>query len=170
MSNPAPSAAPQQPSPRALADRVFARFVAMYGSQKVGAMWADANHDEVREMWANAIARYSPQSIAVAIRDLVESGREWPPTLPEFVELCRRGAVSRRAHAPAVALPLPKAAPEIVARAVMDVADAVSPRRASRAWAHRIIERHRAGESVSIAALQMARRAIDAPVESGVST
>ena len=62
-------------------------------------------------------------------------------------------------------LPLPKASPEIVARAVMDVADAVIPRKAGRAWAQRIIDRHQAGEAVSVAALQMAQRALEAKAE-----
>lgn len=161
-----------QPNPQHLAwaDRLFVRFSAIWGAQKLGAMFPAESQEDVRAIWAAQLARFEPATIGAALQAMTDAGREWPPSLSEFTDACRQSAIARRAHAPAVALPLPKASPEIVARAVMDVADAVSPRRASRAWAHRIIERHRAGESVSIAALQMARRAIDAPVESGVST
>ena len=158
-------------SPRAMADRLFARFVAMYGAQKVGAMWADADVDAVRDTWAGAIGRFSPQSIAVAVRELVDSGREWPPTLPEFVELCRRGALARQQSQGVAALPAPgqthtsrEDAGEILGRigaaAVLDRGG-----KNPREWAHRIIRRHQAGEPVPAAALMMARTAVDAPAE-----
>jgi len=80
----------------ALVDRLFARFVALYGSQKVGAMWADADLSEVKMVWAVQLSRFNPQSIKVALQCLIDSGREWPPTLPEFIEACRQAALGRQ--------------------------------------------------------------------------
>jgi hypothetical protein len=80
----------------ALVDRLFARFVALYGSQKVGAMWADADLAEVKMVWAVQLSRFNPQSIKVALQCLIDSGREWPPTLPEFIEACRQAALGRQ--------------------------------------------------------------------------
>ena len=80
----------------ALVERLFSRFVAYYGSQKVGAMWADADVQEVKAVWARALMKFDPKSIGGALDRLIESGREWPPTLPEFVELCRQSAIGRQ--------------------------------------------------------------------------
>lgn len=79
----------------ALVERLFSRFVALYGSQKVGAMWADADVSEVKAVWARKLVQYQPQTIGRAIDMLIDSGREWPPTLPEFAEMCRQAAVGR---------------------------------------------------------------------------
>lgn len=101
MSSPAPL-------PIAWVDRLFTRFVAMYGSQKVGAMWADADMSEIKAVWAEALGKFQGESVAGAIRSLIDSGSQWPPTLPEFVEACRLASVSRRDHGDALkALPAP---------------------------------------------------------------
>jgi hypothetical protein len=89
----------------ALVERLFARFVALYGSQKVGAMWADADVAEVKAVWARKLSQYHPQSIKGALDRLMDSGREWPPTLPEFAELCRQSALGRAQQVPALLAP-----------------------------------------------------------------
>lgn len=158
MSNPEPS----RPSPLAMAERLFARFAAMYGSQKVGAMWADADLDAVKGTWAAAISRYEPHSIAAAVAELLDSGREWPPTLPEFVELCRRGALHRR-QSQAPALPAPggthttreEAAAILQRIGAADVLD--SSGRDPKAWARKILSRMAAGEHVPPAVQTMAK-------------
>lgn len=162
MSNPEPSA----PTPRALADRLFSRFVAMYGSQKVGAMWADADPEAVRDTWAAAIGRYAPHSIARAVAELLDSGREWPPTLPEFCELCRRGALARQQSQDLTALPAPGGthttrdeAGAILQR--IGAADVLAPKRDHKAWARRILDRVAQGDtSVCGAARTMAQAAL----------
>lgn len=87
-----------------LARRLFARFAAVYGSQKVAAMWADADLEVVRETWSAALSRFSEQSIRSALGDLIASGDDWPPTLPRFVELCRQAGNRREQSRPASAL------------------------------------------------------------------
>jgi len=86
---------------------LFARFTAFYGSQKVGTMWVDAGMAEVKAVWAEQLARFEPASIAGALQRLVDSGNQWPPTLPEFVELCRQASLDRRAAQRFEALPAP---------------------------------------------------------------
>jgi len=86
-------------------DRLFARFVAIYGTQKVGAMWLDASMNEVKSVWADQLGRFAPESIAGALQRLVDSSSAWPPTLPEFVELCRQASLGRVAGALPTALP-----------------------------------------------------------------
>lgn len=95
--------------PDAWVDRLFARFIAFYGSQKVGTMWVDAGMDEVKAVWAEQLGRFEAASIAGALQRLVDGGSQWPPTLPEFVELCRQSALDRKAAQRFEALPAPGA-------------------------------------------------------------
>lgn len=89
-----------------LVDRLFARFLALYGAQKMAGMWADTDMADVKSVWAEQLAKFHPQSIRDALQRLIESGREWPPTLPEFVELCRQSAIGRQqAQVPALLSP-----------------------------------------------------------------
>jgi len=159
MSNPAPL-------PSAWVDRLFSRFVAMYGSQKVGAMWADADRDEVKGVWADALGRYTGETIAAAVRGLIDSGSQWPPTLPEFSEACRVAAVNRRDQALALAAPggtvtTREEAAEILAR--IGYQAPAKPKVDPKAWAHRILARAAAGDqSLALESIRMAERAIKA--------
>lgn len=88
----------QQPKsiPDAWVDRLFARLTAIYGAQKVGAMWLDADMDQVMAAWGQALAKYPPAAIAAALQDLPETPNPWPPTLPEFVTLVREAATGMK--------------------------------------------------------------------------
>lgn len=145
--------------PESWIDRLFARFSAVYGAQRVGAMFPTETHAEVRATWATQLGRFEPDTLRAALQDTIDTGEAWPPTLAEFVATCQRAAQARRAHAPAVALPAPTADPAVVERAVADAMRS-RPRQSDRAWAHRIIARVDAGESVPIACADMARRAL----------
>lgn len=105
------------PLPASWVDRIFSRFAAMFGVQKVGAMWAGTPIEEVKAVWAAQIGRFPPEAIGKAMQAVVDSGREWPPTLPEFVALCRQ--FRDPSHVPA-ALPAPGGAidPEVGRRAL----------------------------------------------------
>ena len=89
-----------QPSlPANFVDRLFARFAAIYGSQKVGTMFADMDAEAIAEakaLWGRQLGRFEAASIGGALQRLIDGGVGWPPTLPEFVELCRQSAVARR--------------------------------------------------------------------------
>lgn len=86
--------------PGAWVDRLFARFVALYGSAKVAAMWANADVVEIKAVWSEELGRFDPEMLLLAMQVIVDSGREWPPTLPEFVAACQQ---VRRSPTPAPA-------------------------------------------------------------------
>ncbi len=96
-----------QPLSAELVDRLFARFATIYGAQKLAAMWSEIDRDELRQTWGGALGRYPLPVIGRAVRALIESPGEWPPTLPQMVELCRQ--FNRPEHQ-AAALPAPGAA------------------------------------------------------------
>lgn len=68
--------------------RVHTLMAAWYGS-RYSAMWQDAKPDAVRAEWARALMadRYTVQEVergVAACKTL-----DWPPSLPEFLKLCR---------------------------------------------------------------------------------
>jgi hypothetical protein len=89
------------------ADRLFLRLAAIYGHQKLSAMWP-SDDQEVRQTWEEQLRRFSPEVLRKAIQALLDAGREWPPTLPEFVAICRQFTRPEQADVP-VALPPPSA-------------------------------------------------------------
>lgn len=74
-------------------DALFTAFGAMYGAQKVGAMWAGTDRAIVLGTWADALASFHAKAIERAASSLLhrrdEQGQRigWPPTLPEFIDL-----------------------------------------------------------------------------------
>lgn len=96
-----------KPLPSAWVDRLFSRLAAFYGSQKLATMWVDADMAEVKAVWSEQLGRFEPASISAALQRLVDSGNQWPPTLPEFVELCRQSSIGRQQAQRYDALPAP---------------------------------------------------------------
>lgn len=154
------------PLPSAWVERLFFRFGAIWGVQKVAAMFPPESHGEVLTLWADQLGRFAGESIREALQSLTDSGREWPPSLSEFIAACQQAAVARRQHAPAALLDIPRAAPEVVAEQLADIeriAAAVKPRK-GREWARKILDRAASGENVPICVRQMAERALDLEV------
>lgn len=153
--------------PPAWVDRLFARFAAAFGSMKVGTMYPVDQADEVHALWGQQLSRFAPESIGLALQAVIDSGREWPPTLPEFVEQCRLSALGRAQHAPANALPRPDVPREVVdenLRRIDASVRSVKPK-PDREWAQRILARIAAGEVVPVTVRQMALAATQAQTE-----
>jgi len=66
--------------------KLFQRFGAMYGN-KLGQMWGGVPEDDMQAIWAEDLAGFSGDEIAIGLQACKQ--REWPPTLPEFIRLCR---------------------------------------------------------------------------------
>jgi hypothetical protein len=88
-------------------DRLFERLAALYGVQRVSAMWQSTDIAAVKTLWGEQLGRFQPATIAAALQRLVDAGDGWPPTLPEFVELCRQAALGRQLAQDLNALPAP---------------------------------------------------------------
>lgn len=67
-------------------DRLFARLGAMYGN-RFALMWEGQDMDGVKSVWMEDLADFTPDEITAGVAAC--KTREWPPTLPEFVRLCR---------------------------------------------------------------------------------
>jgi hypothetical protein len=88
---------------------IFRRLQAIYGSRWTASI-DGIEEDAVRE-WSRALADMTPTHIR---RGLDSLRGEWPPTLPEFVALCRPAAPYHREYRPERLLDAPR--PEAAAR------------------------------------------------------
>lgn len=84
-----------------LVDRVWARMVAYYGARFADA-WRGVDVPAVKAVWAEEFAGYSLDEIKRGVDGL--KGKDWPPTLPEFLSLCRPKPDPQAAHAEACRL------------------------------------------------------------------
>lgn len=94
------------PLPSAWVERLFDRFKVAFGVQKVGAMWQGMDAAEVMSGWGAQLGRFPPEALSRALQAVIDSGREWPPTLPEFVAICRDFHRPRQGES-ALSLPAP---------------------------------------------------------------
>jgi hypothetical protein len=98
--------------------RIWQRMTEVYGHRWISAWGEGTNPDgtptRAAQTWAEGLARYSLDEIRQAFEKLVKRGDEWPPTLPEFMRLCRekRAAPYHRMAGPA--LPSPAVDPVII--------------------------------------------------------
>lgn len=77
--------------PERFIERIFSEMLAMYGA-KFSDLWRSADIAEVKAMWAKKLAGFeSTPSVFRAALDALED-RPFPPTLPEFLSLCREAA------------------------------------------------------------------------------
>ena len=138
-------------------DRLFDRLAATYGSAWTR-QWEGVEANAVRSMWAHELGGFASNLKAIAWA--LEYLPERCPNLIQFKNLCRQ--------APAVEVPqldAPKADPERVAAELAKLA----PLRAGvaspstndpKAWAYRILSRHKNGEKLSPTVLAMAQSAV----------
>lgn len=130
-------------------DRLFSRFLSIYGAQKVATAWGNVSTEDRNVVWAEALGRFPLQAIGDAVRDLAEHGTGWPPTLPEFVQMVR-DQLPRPEHKPA--LPPPARTTEDIAAGSRHVQELVrsvtTEKKDTSAWAYRILERADRGDQV----------------------
>jgi len=74
------------PLPMAWIEKLFDRMISHYGNKFLD-MWRDIDLQGVKATWAHELGKLSRDEIAHGANAL--SGQEWPPTLPQFISLCR---------------------------------------------------------------------------------
>ena len=81
----APAGGAEQQQPQ-IVERVFERLAAMYGA-KLADLWRGCDMASIKQTWAAALAGYRHDEIRRGLQGCLT--RPWPPTLPEFLSLCR---------------------------------------------------------------------------------
>lgn len=81
-------------------DSLFDRLEAAYGSKWLN-MWGHTKLPNVKSLWAEKLSGFvdNPGSITFALNALDE--HPFPPTLPEFIALCRKAPQPKRQTLPA---------------------------------------------------------------------
>lgn len=77
-----------QPLPLEQVEYIFSVMACLYG-RRFAEMWEGQRPEVVKAFWAQKLAGFAayPQAIMAALESLDE--RNLPPTLPEFITLCR---------------------------------------------------------------------------------
>ena len=155
----------RQPLKRSWVRKLFAELQGNYGTRFLD-MWrsgvTDTNGDDVglqnaMDMWAENLAGFRERPDA--IRRVLDTLPKHPPTLPEFVELCRQSC-PKPDHK---ALPAPNVPPSVI-EARQAEAEAIAAKVAanvpSKAWAHKLRARYLAGERLMMAQVALASDAL----------
>lgn len=127
----APSTVRQHALPDAWIDSLFDRLEAAYGSKWLN-MWGNTNLANVKALWAEKLSGFAenPKALGHALGCLDD--HPFPPTLPEFLSLCRKAPKPEQA-----ALPAPAANPEKVAAFASSVKAVTQTKKDAIAWARR---------------------------------
>lgn len=135
-------------------DRLFDRLTATYGRQFLG-LYEGLDVSAVKTLWAHELAGFAPRlhDIAWALEHLPERA----PNVIEFRNLCRKAPAPDTPR-----LPEPPADPARLRAEMAKLGEimAAPVDNSGKAWAHRIIARHDAGDRVALASLKLARAAI----------
>lgn len=75
-----------RPIPDSWTEKLFEKLAAYYG-KKFTDMWAGLDQKTLRGVWAEELSGYTGEEIRNGLQNCKK--REWPPTLPEFLMLCR---------------------------------------------------------------------------------
>ncbi len=74
------------PVPLPWVEKLFSKFTAMYGNRFLD-MWRGLDMQEVKQLWAEQLAGLTGEEIRTGIQALIS--KDFPPSLPEFMALCR---------------------------------------------------------------------------------
>ena len=79
--------------------KLIDRFAILYGS-KFTEQWKGVDPEELRQAWAEELAGYTGEELRHGLEAC--KTKTWPPTLPEFTQLCRPGLDNERSYLEAV--------------------------------------------------------------------
>lgn len=153
--------APRRALPDAWIERLFSRLEGLYGA-KFHDAWRGTDLENVKAVWADKLGGFaaSPERLKAALEACDE--RPWPPTLPEFLGLCRDAA--RRGDAAPLALPAPQISQEDAATRAASasaLSDKLRNFAPSTAWAQKLRERYRSGEKLIDCQVRLASGALN---------
>ena len=74
-------------------DRIWLRMTEVFGHRWISAWGESSNPDgtltSTAVTWAQGLSRFSLDEIRQGLEKMVEKWTYWPPTLPEFMALCK---------------------------------------------------------------------------------
>lgn len=107
-SQPSTESAAPTPQRSKTAAKFWLRMTEIYGLK-----WTSAHGETPTDLWSTALSALSGEAVKAGLHACLTSGEAWPPSLPEFVALCRpprrENAAAYRWHPQ---LPAPVSRPE----------------------------------------------------------
>lgn len=154
---------PSRELPNEWIGRLFDRFRAMYGN-KASIMWGEVDPTILVQTWRTELAGIAPDDIRVALESMKTAYTDFPPTLPQFMALCRDARRNRRSLV--ALLPDKSRDPDGMRKLEAMGESLAGTKRDPRAWARKVLERHAAGDrSLPPISIQFAREALGMPPE-----
>lgn len=138
-------------------ERLFSRLAALYGAA-FGRQWEGTNIADVKLVWAEKLGGFTASQIGAALKGCDD--RQYPPNLPEFIDLCRQAAkraeIRQAIEAPQLSVE------ERIDRAGQLEAAAVKPQAYDyRGWCKELKRRYLAGEHLLPIQISMASEAMN---------
>jgi hypothetical protein len=141
-------------------ERIFEVMSGLYGT-KFADLWKDSNHEFVMSLWAKKLAGF--RSMPGAIKEALASldSKPYPPTLPEFLAMCREAA-PRHQIKPVMIGYQPTAEDQARAQEIIRKAAerTKTDERDHKAWAKKLKSRHEAGEKLSLIQVEAYKEAL----------
>jgi hypothetical protein len=149
----------RQPLPAEWTDRLFGRLAVRYGHEWLR-LWEGLDMAAVKADWQQQLGgmHLTPEAQDRLRYGLDNLPPDRPPTVAVFKAICNRAPVNAP---PALVGPTPSVDPQRVALLREKLAEAFAAKH-PRAWAHRLKERHEAGERLSLAQIDMYQSALAA--------
>lgn len=72
------------PQPLKTAAKLWLRMAEIYGHK-----WSSQMGDTPTELWSMALSGLSGDEIREGLKSCITNGNAWPPSLPEFLAMCR---------------------------------------------------------------------------------
>tara|TARA_R100000656_G_scaffold103546_3_gene75378 strand:+ start:81 stop:521 length:441 start_codon:yes stop_codon:yes gene_type:complete len=98
--------------------RFWQRMAQIYGHRFHSAWGSCANDNgtitDTADLWLQGLSKYSMDEIKNGITKLIDKGLEWPPTLPEFMHLCKPERLAPYHQMATPQLPAPEIDPALV--------------------------------------------------------
>ncbi|MBT2789174.1 hypothetical protein [Paraburkholderia strydomiana] len=132
---------------------LFRHLLTLYGSRFL-AMWRGVNTEDLKHAWSQRLHGVSPEALRAGLEAL--EGVAHPPTLPEFLALCREARVQRFAGtAPRLPGGIERASAQTVAANVARMRETLAPLKRSTPsprWAFELLARRRARNGAALTA------------------
>lgn len=96
--------------------RIMKHFTVLFGSQKVSSAFGGNPEEQlaIGEAWESQLRSVDPRVIRMALQSLTDNPPAWPPSLAEWIQLCRQ--FDRPEHR--AVLPAPAFAPTEVGKEI----------------------------------------------------
>jgi hypothetical protein len=145
--------------------RIFDHMSVLYGS-RFADLWRGSDLDTIRRMWAEKLAGF--RSMPGAIKEALDSldSKPYPPTLPEFLAMCREAA-PRHQIKPVMIGYQPTAEDQARAQEIIrTAAERIrGDERDHKAWAKKLKARDEAGEKLSLLQVEAYKEALATETE-----